>query len=359
MRKIVFQECLITLALLTTATMSFDSSYSLSPRASTATYQGIQLTNDSSNDNIRLSWSPNGSNIEFSKLPLPPSCCQSKIWGMHGDGTGQRQCSGGTLDDSPSFSPDGSNITYNHWPSLKRGDHSEIFIARNDCANPYLVTHDPSDITYEYPSYSPDGKTIVYSVLVGTTGAPNPHHFWVFTIGTDGTIETNLTKGTEPVFTPDNHKIIYVIADPELSNDTIAMYSLDTHVVTRITDGPFDFFPKVFANGTTVAFARCASIYQHCDIYSINIDGSNLRQLTFDGSTHLNLYPAVSPDGSKIAYASNRTGNFQIWVMSLQLTPLIPFPNVFRLIAVVTTGTAILFSGMGGYLFAKRRRIIR
>jgi Tol biopolymer transport system component len=42
-------------------------------------------------------------------------------------------------------------------------------------------------------------------------------------------------------------------------------------------------------------------------------DGGNRRQLT----THTadDGFPAWSPDGRKIAFTSDRTGNFDIWVM--------------------------------------------
>lgn len=49
------------------------------------------------------------------------------------------------------------------------------------------------------------------------------------------------------------------------------------------------------------------------DIYSICPDGSNMIQLTDDPSEDVD--PAWSPDGSRIAFASSRSGNRQIYVM--------------------------------------------
>ncbi len=50
------------------------------------------------------------------------------------------------------------------------------------------------------------------------------------------------------------------------------------------------------------------------DIFSMNIDGSGLTQLT--DSPVKDNYPAVSPDGEKIAYTSDINGTWQIMIMN-------------------------------------------
>jgi len=52
---------------------------------------------------------------------------------------------------------------------------------------------------------------------------------------------------------------------------------------------------------------------ENSDIYVICPDGSQLMQLT--DSPSLDITPAWSPDGTKIAFASSRTGNSHIYVM--------------------------------------------
>jgi Tol biopolymer transport system component len=49
------------------------------------------------------------------------------------------------------------------------------------------------------------------------------------------------------------------------------------------------------------------------DIFSMNPDGSGVTQLTFFKSDE--LAPSWSPDRSKIAFASNRAGSYDIWIM--------------------------------------------
>jgi TolB protein len=50
------------------------------------------------------------------------------------------------------------------------------------------------------------------------------------------------------------------------------------------------------------------------DIYLIDIDGENLRQLTDGGD---NLGPSFSSDGKWIAFTSYRDGNNEIYIMNI------------------------------------------
>ena len=83
-----------------------------------------------------------------------------------------------------------------------------------------------------------------------------------------------------------------------------------------ITRSPHStFVPKWSADGTAIAFV----IEYHgarANIFEISAEGGNLKRLTvgpkFDG------WPTYSPDGTKLAFESNRNGNYEIYVMSLR-----------------------------------------
>jgi TolB protein len=47
----------------------------------------------------------------------------------------------------------------------------------------------------------------------------------------------------------------------------------------------------------------------------MDMDGGNVRQLTDDPGSAWDYHPAWSPDGSRIAFASNRDGDDDIYVM--------------------------------------------
>src|SRR5207244_1527828 len=49
------------------------------------------------------------------------------------------------------------------------------------------------------------------------------------------------------------------------------------------------------------------------DIYVMKSDGSGEKQLTND--IYKDRLPRFSPDGRRIAFFSNRSGNFEIWII--------------------------------------------
>ena len=93
--------------------------------------------------------------------------------------------------------------------------------------------------------------------------------------------------------------------------------------IERLTKGPEnDVYPTWSPDGKQIAFQRgvweqkgdqweCKS----CDIYVMNADGSDLKKLTEDPPFFYGM-PSWSPDGTKIAFYSNRDGQWgDIYVM--------------------------------------------
>lgn len=83
--------------------------------------------------------------------------------------------------------------------------------------------------------------------------------------------------------------------------------------VSFATEGG-DYAPDIDRTGTFMVFAST----QHrptFDIYRKSVDGRTVTQLTTDPSD--DLMPAISADGTKIAFASNRNGNWDIFTMPI------------------------------------------
>ncbi len=94
---------------------------------------------------------------------------------------------------------------------------------------------------------------------------------------------------------------------------SLAMIGATTNLrrVTFAEEGA-DFDPSISADGTRLVFAST----QHrptSDIYIKSTDSRVVTQLTNDPAD--DAMPALSPDGSKIAFASNRSGNWDLYVM--------------------------------------------
>jgi hypothetical protein len=108
-----------------------------------------------------------------------------------------------------------------------------------------------------------------------------------------------------------NGKIAFV-SDRD-GNDEIYVMNPDGSGQTRLTDNPADDgAPAWSPDGTKIAFTsnRDAGNFE---IYMMNADGSSQTNLTNDPG--FDDEPAWSPDGTKIVFASTR-GTTDIWVMN-------------------------------------------
>jgi serine/threonine protein kinase len=86
----------------------------------------------------------------------------------------------------------------------------------------------------------------------------------------------------------------------------------DTRRAKQITSGKYDKVSGIsWTPDGKIVYASNAS--GNWDIWIMDADGSNRRQLTSNARN--NLDPAVSPDGRYIIFASNRSGSFNIWRM--------------------------------------------
>lgn len=75
-----------------------------------------------------------------------------------------------------------------------------------------------------------------------------------------------------------------------------------------------DFDPMVSRDGQQIIFASSRHTLTP-DIYYKDVDGIAVTQLTTDPSS--DVQPSWSPDGRRVAFASDRTGNWDIWVINL------------------------------------------
>ncbi len=117
-----------------------------------------------------------------------------------------------------------------------------------------------------------------------------------------------------PVSSPDGTKVAF-----EVTVDChwdICISNLDGSAEKNITDFfAEDLWPAFSPDGTKIVFASDRNAEdgrQYFDIYIMNVDGSAVTRLTEkDGD-----WPAFSPDGTKIAFVSSRDGHDEIYVMN-------------------------------------------
>lgn len=83
--------------------------------------------------------------------------------------------------------------------------------------------------------------------------------------------------------------------------------------ITQITNHPAtDHRPRINFDGTRIVFASNRD--GDYEIFSMALDGTDLRQLTVNGA--VDTMPAWSPDGERIAFVSDRDGSAEIFIMN-------------------------------------------
>lgn len=110
------------------------------------------------------------------------------------------------------------------------------------------------------------------------------------------------------------------------TTDDLAAGAFDPFDVTRVTFSPegADFDPQVTPDGRFVYFASTRH-RETSDIYIKGISGRAVRQLTTDPAH--DVMPAISPDGTRLAFASDRAGGWDIYVTDVNGGQARPITN--------------------------------
>jgi len=170
------------------------------------------------------------------------------------------------------------------------------------------------------PSWSPDAKKIVYSVfstLIKKSGESVSNvSLYVLDLITNKRVLTSFRPGVNSgaVFSKDG-KSIYLGMSRGSGSADIYKINLAGEIEARLTTGPagaINVEPSVSPNGSKIAFSSERG--GRPMIYVMNADGSNVKRLTFKGA--YNSSPSWSPDGSMIAFAGQDNANFDIFIMN-------------------------------------------
>jgi TolB protein len=241
---------------------------------------------------------------------------------------------------------------------VKIGKHTQLFTVRPDGTGTRQVTH-LGDSDAIGPEWSPDGRRIVFArdYLYGTP----KEHLDIVTIDADGRhLHAMGLKGLNgwPIWSPDGRRIVFVhpggfwtvdaaggpprsipfngdVNSPTFSPDggRIAFWRPDhggASLYVVASDGTGLQRVKTFSkgiadkidwspDGSRIAFSTPDFDRPglSANVYTIRPDGTGLIQLTHDrGGKINNGLDSWSPDGTRIAFVSNRAGTYEIYSMS-------------------------------------------
>lgn len=249
------------------------------------------------------------------------------------DGSHERQIlqpPEGFIDDDPDWSPDGERIAFVRRDNSACGVdsiYSWLFVVDADGSNlTQLTTSEPGvdcalggGCAFE-PAWAPDGKTITFSRQSGPLIGGEWRETAIYLINDDGsglrqvTQRRLLTTGVDeaPQFSPDGQRIAFerrnIRGTRPHGGQAIWTVRVDGSNERRLT--PW----RLFAGDTTdwspdgqrILFESNENgvANQSANIYSINRDGTDLRQLTFArGGEVQHFASSYSPDGTMITFA--------------------------------------------------------
>jgi Tol biopolymer transport system component len=184
-----------------------------------------------------------------------------------------------------------------------RPEHYQLFTIRPDGSGAKQITHVVSAVN---PDWSPNGMTIVAEV-VRKSGAG------ITLLSTTGTVTRNLTpKGFQgqPSFSPDGKWIVYE-RDIAPGNNGVWLMRSNGTGLRRVTRNPFgagecgcDTDPNFSPNGKLITFVRIKKPDRQQALFVVRRNGSGLRQLT-PYSWDVAIKHDWSPDGKLIVLTTN------------------------------------------------------
>lgn len=236
-----------------------------------------------------------------------------EIYVMEADGRNVRNLTNHhSWDAWPTWSPDGQRIVF---ASRRNGRLADLYVMDANGKNTRQLTDFPGDVGE--PAWSPDGQKIAFSAShVETVGID------IFVMNANGTDIRNLTNHPEsdyaPDWSPDGQRIAFTSG----RDGIVGIYVMDADRgnIHRLSDPDSlssNHEPSWSPDGQRIVF-RGGWEVNNWDIGIMGADGANPHRLTQRRLRDED--PSWSPDGKRIAftgYRNNIGNNAEIYVIDV------------------------------------------
>jgi Tol biopolymer transport system component len=228
------------------------------------------------------------------------------------------------FDTEPAYSPDGSKIAFQ---SDRSGNWDIYTVNSTGAPNLTRITNNPN--IDRDPNWSPDGSRIVFS----STRSGQERIWTVSSTGTEvgpDQVTDAPFPSRRPAYAPNGNRIVFQMESnafapvPNWNIWTRSLSAVAGQGYERITRHPEDDEEPAYSpDGTRIAFASSRLQppgVQHVQIYTTDPSGTerDLVRITnaFLPSPQIDEKPAFSPNGQRIVFDSNRSGNYDIWIVN-------------------------------------------
>ena len=161
--------------------------------------------------------------------------------------------------------------------------------------------------------------------LIAYVGSDSHGRSQVFTIRPDGTNKTQLTNSAgnnlDPAWSADGSRLAF--ASTRTGTPELWVMNADGNRQTEVTFPPLAgvFVPSWSPDGTKIAFSASQPSQPgtigvlHSEIWVVDENGSSPHRVTSSPTPSGSNAPSWSPDGTRIAFASDRSGTVEDYTM--------------------------------------------
>jgi Tol biopolymer transport system component len=190
--------------------------------------------------------------------------------------------------------------------------HYDIWLIDADGSNGHWARINPLSYDFYNASWSPNGTRLVLNLTISGALYVGWLDLATGQVGVfSGGLEDGL-QGQKPSYSSTGQYIVYL--GP--TGKTINRINADgSGLKTLVSSTNLLSQPALSPNGKKLAFVKAVGTYgTNWEVFVKNFaDGTTKRLTTWSGD---DIQPTWSPDGSKIAFTSSRSGMYQIWTVS-------------------------------------------
>lgn len=229
------------------------------------------------------------------------------IWIIDPDGRNELQVTQGAQDyHYPAWKPNAEKLAC--------ADNNGRIVIVSDNGTTESLPVLPENCTH--PAWSPDGGKIAFVCHAFQPGREDSD-IWVFDLklGKAARLLEQADIQNYPDWSPDGSTIVYTSgyrASPTKVIEELWLVKADGSSPGRIWSNGFsNVHPQWSPDGKRIAFASDQT--GNMEIWVMDADGKNPVQLTRDRAYDAD--PTWSPDGSRICFTSTRSGRMELWTM--------------------------------------------